>query len=389
MDRAGRILWVTDRHPPLGGGMARSSARLVEGLRGRGLEVDVLAFTSTAPGTGINVEHRDRGRDWRLSRTAPPGVTAQQAWRLLTLETAGRPFTHVVGFGAGRPGHLAVTYAAWLDLPSVVLVRGNDFDQDWFDPRRGPLVKESLARAATIGAVAPDLVDRIQALFPGADVRFVPNGVDPGLWELLPADEALRDETRAKLSADGRAVIGLFGELKYKKGVAFWLGALRDAGLTGRVALLLVGRRLDEETRQVLDDPVLSPPSLRLPFADPDRLAGLYAACDFVALPSLWEGLPNVLLEAMACGVPPLVSEAGAMGRLVQDGVTGFVFPVLDRAKAAQATARALDLDPSERAAMGRRARRFIAENYSLEKETEALLDLLGLGTDHGPGRAS
>ena len=70
-------------------------------------------------------------------------------------------------FGAGRAGFTAVTFASWLDCPSLVLVRGNDFDQDWFDPARGFWIKQAMTRATLVGVVAPDLSKRIQALFPG------------------------------------------------------------------------------------------------------------------------------------------------------------------------------------------------------------------------------
>ncbi|MFH1092019.1 MAG: glycosyltransferase [Pseudomonadota bacterium] len=378
-----RILWITDRYPPLEGGMAVSCARQVEGLRSRGLQVEVIAFTRTNPEAGLRPRSipRDCGADHHLNQVVEgevrAGLTAQRAWRLVLQEQAEKPFTYVVGFGAGHAGALAVTLAAWLSLPSLVLVRGNDFDQDWFDPLRGLWVREALGRAAMVGVVAPEMGRRIQALLPGAEVCFTPNGVDVSAFELLPQDKALRDETRAKVSDGGRQIIGLFGELKYKKGVAFWLEALREAGLKDRIGLLVVGKRIDEETARILEDSDLAPPSLRLPYSDRDNLPWLYAAGDFVALPSLVEGMPNVLLEAMGCGVIPIVSDAGAMGELVKDGETGFIFPAQDRRAAAEATARALDLSQADREALSRRARDFVARNFSVQKELDVLCSIL------------
>ena len=322
---------------------------------------------------------------FNLSRALRPGITAQQAWGLVSVEGARRAYTHVVGFGAGRSGHLAVTFAAWLDCASTVLVRGNDFDRDWFEPGRAPWVRESLLRATAVGAVAPETVRRIKALFPEQTVVFVPNGVDPAAWELLPDDVRRRDEARDGLAGNGRRIFGLFGELKQKKGVPFWLGALRDTGRMDQVGLLVVGRTVDEETGQILDDPALTPHCLRLPYTRMDRMPGLYAACDFIALPSLYEGMPNVLLEAMVMGVIPVVSEAGAMAEVVRDGDTGFTFPVLDRSAAARAMEKALDLGPDERAAMGRRAREHVLTHFSLERETEALCRLFFHPESAGP----
>ena len=84
-----------------------------------------------------------------------PGMAAQRAWLLVQQQHAVTPYTCVVGFGATFPGYVAVTFAAWLGRPSLVLVRGNDFDRDWFDPRRGSMVRESLDRAISIGDGSP------------------------------------------------------------------------------------------------------------------------------------------------------------------------------------------------------------------------------------------
>jgi len=357
--------------------MAVSALRQVQGLRRRGLRVDVIAFTETDPKILVNTVARDGGVDYHLSRAPRRGLTAQRAWNLISRGQGGDRYSAVVGFGAGMPGYLAVTYAAWLGCRSLVLVRGNDFDQDWFEPHRSLWVREALSRASVIGAVSHEMIRRIHSLYPDRSVRFIPNGVDISSLELLPADETLRLEVRSRLATNGRRVVGLFGELKYKKGVPFWLSAIREADLIDRISLLVVGKWVDDEIQMVLNDPQLAPPGTHIPFSSRKRLPGLYKACDFVALPSHFDGMPNVLLEAMALGVIPIVSDAGAMGEIVEDGQTGFVFPADDRRAAADATARALGLDADRRVAMAEAAARSIADRFSLERETDALCEVL------------
>jgi glycosyltransferase involved in cell wall biosynthesis len=344
-------------------------------LRRNGLSVDVLALTESGSSVHLREEVHEGGSDFHTSRETPPGMAAQRVWRLVLERHARQPYDWIVGFGAARPGHWATTFAAWLGCSSLVLVRGNDFDQDWFDPRSLPLLREALSRATVIGAVSPDMAQRLAALFPGQRVRFIPNGVDVAQWDRLPHEQRRGDEIRQRLRQDSRRVIGLFGEWKYKKRLPEWLSALRSAGLNEQVALLVVGS-LDEATGQILDDPALSPVHERLPFTVRDELPGLYAACDFVALPSLYEGMPNVLLEAMASGVVPLVSQAGAMPELVRDGETGFVFPPEDRSAMACAIRRALTLTADEQHAMGQRARAFVAQHFSVERELSVLLQV-------------
>ena len=381
--RLPHVLWITERYPPLSGGMAVSAARQTAGLRGGGVPLDVLALTDAGPTIEIRESVREGGADFHVTRDASPGMTAQRLWRLVCDRHAVHGYDWVVGFGAGRPGHLAVTFAAWLGRPSLVMARGNDFDQDWFEPRALPVLIHSLGQATVVGAVSEEMAARIRALFPGQDVRMTPNGIDVFQWNRLPHEQRRGEEIRRELTADGRRVVGLFGEWKYKKRMPAWLDALRMAGLNDHVALLVVGN-LDDPTRQILEDPVLSPPHRWIAFTSQDELPGLYAACDFVAMPSLYEGMPNVLLEAMASGVVPLVSSAGAMKTMVKDAETGFVFSPEDREAMADALRRALALSPAEHRAMGQRAKEFVASHYSLDNERAAILAILGK-----PGRSA
>jgi glycosyltransferase involved in cell wall biosynthesis len=112
-------------------------------------------------------------------------------------------------------------------------------------------------------------------------------------------------------------------------------------------------------------------------------LPALYSACDFVAVPSLYEGMPNVLLEAMAAGAVPLVSSAGAMDAVVRDGETGLVFPPGDHHRMAEAISRAVSLEAAARDAMAGRARRFVQEHFSVEKELDAIWSIVGTSGGH------
>lgn len=374
--RDSRLLYLTERYPPDPGGMAVSCGRQVEGLRRRGFRLDVIALTAAVKENKIREAAKDGGTDYYLGREPRPGTSAQVAWQLIQEQSAKNPYDWIIGFGANLPGFLAVTFAAWLSRPSLCLVRGNDFDRDWFDDRAGFLVKEALGRATVIGAVSPEKAEKIRALFPGKEVRWTPNGVDAAPWELLPEDRRRREAMRAELGADGRRVVGLFGEMKFKKRVPLWLSALRDTGLMKKVGLLIVGR-VDEETGQLLSDPSLAPINRQLAFCPREQLPGLYAACDFLCLPSLFDGLPNVLLEAMACGVIPIASDAGAIAEVIEREKNGFLFPAEDRAAAAQVTAKALALNDQKLSAMKQAAKDRVTNYFSVTRELDLLSDII------------
>jgi glycosyltransferase involved in cell wall biosynthesis len=87
--------------------------------------------------------------------------------------------------------------------------------------------------------------------------------------------------------------------------------------------------------------------------------------------------MPNVLLEAMACGVIPIVSDAGAMREVVTDGETGFLFSSEERAAAGAATERAVSLERADLARMSQRVREFVAAEFSIDRELDALCALI------------
>lgn len=354
------LLWITEHYPPVRGGMATSCARQVRELRKNGLTVDVLVLNSAA----LETVARDGGTDYLIPADHEDGLASH-----LAFATLKGPYAVVVGFGASGAGYYAVTFAAWLNAGSVVLVRGNDLDRDWFLPQKSTWLQQAFSRASAIGAVTPQKVERIRQLYPGKHVAWTPNSVDLTRWQLLPSELRKRDEVRGLLHAEGKKVIGLFGELKAKKRIPWWLEAVRDRGLMDQICLLIVGT-VDLPTALILEDPAIAPRSLRLPFSSPDELPALYGACDFIAIPSLFEGMPNVLLEAMACGVVPIVSDAA-----IPLGDAGFVFPADDRDAAGEATAQAIA--HPDLTALSARATRFARDNFSAERERAALMALL------------
>jgi glycosyltransferase involved in cell wall biosynthesis len=115
-----------------------------------------------------------------------------------------------------------------------------------------------------------------------------------------------------------------------------------------------------------------------------DDIHRLDAALDILALSSLYgEGFPNVVAEAMACGVPCTVTDVGDTAFLVAD--TGCVVPLHDPAALAEAWRSLVRSGPEYRHRLGAAARQRIFENFSLSKTVAAYeglySDLTGTGT--------
>lgn len=89
-----------------------------------------------------------------------------------------------------------------------------------------------------------------------------------------------------------------------------------------------------------------------------ENVVSLYHAADAVCLPSFREGTPNVICEAMACGLPVLASRAGDNARLVEEGRNGFLFDPLSPRDLAAAIVRFATEPPESRRRLGLEGRK-------------------------------
>ncbi len=102
----------------------------------------------------------------------------------------------------------------------------------------------------------------------------------------------------------------------------------------------------------------------------------LMNAADAYVMSSSREGLPNVLLEAHATGLPVVATDVGGNREIVVDGVTGFIVPPRNPGALASAMRRMMDMDERERTQMGDSGRQHILENYSMERVVQQWEDL-------------
>lgn len=195
-------------------------------------------------------------------------------------------------------------------------------------------------------------------------IAVIPNGVNTDVF--FP-DEARRDDDKRRILWVGRYVKG--------KGVEFLIHAAAElVREIPNLRITLVGEGPEEmEIRQLASELRLDPHMEYLPFMSYDEMPIQYQRAEMLVLPSLHEGVPRTMLEAMACGRPVVISEFDHLRHLV-DG-SGLMFPKGDAAALAQ-TIRGLLNAPDEAEALGRHGRETIIVQNSWRNTVTSTLDL-------------
>ncbi len=168
------------------------------------------------------------------------------------------------------------------------------------------------------------------------------------------------------------------GRLEREKGHAILLEAislLQQRHVPVVLEVVGDGSRLDSLRRQA-DSLGISD---RVTFAGPvgqDRIQDRYRAADAFCLPSLGEGIPMVLMEALASGLPAVASNTMGIPELIEDGVTGLLVPPGRPEELAEAIQR-LAGDRSVGRSLGKAGRSKVMEEFSLDQGADSLRDAL------------
>lgn len=107
-------------------------------------------------------------------------------------------------------------------------------------------------------------------------------------------------------------------------------------------------------------------------------IRGEYRSSDVFCLPSLREGFPNVLCEAMSCGLPVLCGRICDNAEIVQEGINGFLFDPYSVDDMVNTITRFVKLDGNTRYEMGRESRDFALSSFSSDRFVKKYMDMLG-----------
>ena len=279
-------------------------------------------------------------------------------------------------------GYVASRVAAATGVPYAITLHGSDVFMAERNPLFRALARRALAGAAHVTSCSAELRDRLLALGGqehAAKVLVVPNGTDlvadpapaGGGAEGEAGDARAALRARLGISSDARLVVAV-GRLVDKKGFRYLLDAapaILGAFPAARIVLGGGGdlrAELEEQARRL---GIAGAVVFTGPLAHPEVL-GLVASGELFVMPSVRDprgnvdGLPIVVLEAMAAGKPVVATAISGLPLAVTDGVTGRLVPERDPAALAAAVVELLG-DPERAHRLGDTGRRRVRDELN------------------------
>ena len=363
-----RVLMYSTYFPPEFSGAAQQALMLARQLRKLGHHVEFVTVRwrdlpehDTVDGFAVTRLYAGRGAKHRELRLW--ANLCAYVWR------RRHDFDVLHSHGAYYTNAIVGPLARAAGLKSIVKASlANDDLHDIGRTLSGRLHRALLRQVDACVAISRDLVREFTDCgLPAERIHYLPNGVDTALFH--PADAAARAALRSELGLPADVPVALYaGVMDARKNIE-WLATQwvqQDAFGTGAL-LVAVGpqsredpngeliARLDALGRQAPQRFMLRPRS-----ADVERYL---RAADLLVLPSHREGLPNVVLEAMASGLPCVAADVSGTRDLVQHGRTGYMYSPDD--PQALALAVCSGLSPAGRA-LGENGRRIAEQQFSL-----------------------
>ncbi|MGB7319414.1 MAG: glycosyltransferase family 4 protein [Planktotalea sp.] len=399
MTKAGPIAYLTGEYPRATDTFIQ---REVAGLRALGMQVETCSIRRTDPSHHVGIEQQTEaantfhvldaaknpmrllhahislfaqnprryfGAFSQAWRTRAPGVKAA-TYQMIYFAEAGvlarhmqeRGITHLHNHIATASCTVAMIASALSGVPYSFTLHGPDI---FFEPHRWRL-DAKIASARFVACISHFC--RAQAMnFSGAEhwgkLHIVHCGIEPDRYTPTPRKR-------------GKQLL-FVGRLAAVKGVPVLLDALKMLGEHDGLTLTFIG---DGPEREALEKQAaqmgLAGMTKFVGYKNQSEVAEALASTDVFVLPSFAEGVPVVLMEAMAAAVPVITTHVAGVPELVEDGVHGILTHAGDSTSLANAI-DALLSDPVMAERMGRAGREKVSAAFNIAHETAWLAELL------------
>lgn len=310
------------------------------------VHVPNVEFYERARRQGISVRmvHCKGRADWRAVRQIEEFIEADEI-----------DIVHAHGYKADLYGFLA----AWRSDKPVVATCHNWVGGTAALGIYNHLDRLALKRFDGLAAVSDEVAQRLVDSGVSAErVKTIANGIDVQAFE--------QGKPLPELRAAGNKVIGMVARLDLQKGFEYLLRAVRELCNTFYgLKVVIVGDGPDRAAIEKMIDKFGLQSNVLLA-GQQSNMPGVYAAMDIFVLPSLNEGLPMTILEAMAASKPVVATRVGAIPKVISDGENGLLVDPRDTDGLRNALSKLLsDSDLCQQ--MGEKAHDWVSRNYTSE----------------------
>jgi glycosyltransferase involved in cell wall biosynthesis len=304
-------------------------------------------------GLSVRMVHCKGRADWRAVRQIEEYI-----------QEDGVDLVHTHGYKADLYGYLA----AWRCHKPVVATCHNWVGGTAALGIYNHLDRMVLKKFNALAAVSDAVAHRLLAFgVPAEKIKTIANGIDVTAFE--------RAQPLPLLKAEGSTMVGVVARLDLQKGFEYLLRAARDLCKTTRdLKIVIVGEGPDRDKVEDIIQQYGLQSSVVLA-GQQSNMPSVYAAMDIFVLPSLNEGLPMTVLEAMAASKPVIATRVGAIGSVIQDGENGLLVAPKDSEGLQNAIAGLLS-DPDRRRRLGDQAHAWVSQNYTSEAMARKYRDM-------------
>jgi glycosyltransferase involved in cell wall biosynthesis len=332
-------------------------------LRSRGHDVLIVSLTTLGP---MGLEARASGiptESLEMRRGVPDPRGLLQLVRLVRAWKPDVLHSHMV-----HANLMARALRLLVPVPAMVSTIHNIYEGGrlWMAAYR--LTNPLVDRMTIISEAAANRFIT-EGIVPRRLLRVIPNGVDTERFRSVPG--GARESLRKSVGLEREFVWLAVGRFEVAKDYPNMLrGFAKVRERYPRTVLLLVGRGALQAETEALAQALGLGSSVRF-LGVRDDVPELMSAADGYVMSSAWEGMPIVLLEASAAGLPLVATRVGGNHEVVRDEETGFLVPSGDCDALGLAMVRLMESPEAQRRSMGERAREHVRIHYGLSRSVD------------------
>ncbi len=374
------VLFVNYEYPPVGGGAATATYHFAAGFASRNIQTTVLT-SAYKDKRGSSIDNKVTVQRIAALRTRKEKSSILQmlffmisaTFNLSKVINKSNPDI-IITFFSIPCGPIGLLGRLFWSIPYVVMLRGGDVPgseqkMQLYHKLLKPLRRMIYKKSLMILANSNGLKRIAEKADPGFTIDVIPNGVDTEYFS--PGKEKNYDKIK-------RFTFLFVGRLCAQKNISVLIRAFSECVLDyPEIQLIIAGDGPDLNQLKLFACKYGCDRKIQWAgWQTKEFIRSLYRESDCLVNPSLNEGLPNVVLEAMACGLPVIASDCAGNNDLVIDGQNGFLFPA-DNYTGLCSIMRSL-LNKSELCVtLGMRGREMSCKQYSWESVTTEFQSVL------------